>query len=184
MRKNDIEKDVVFFATDSICTNKKLDVNSIKLGDFSFDNEATYVFVLQNGFYRFNGKWKQRELGKLNGKEIEHLETFEKDGRLISWFKTIFLRNCFSKFSKINSTYNWFFFRQNLHWATYCFKQFQLRFLLCRNDLFSKIFLFGLFLNVSYCQIRYFVVVRESIIPFIKLTGFPNVSVNTRLRLF
>ena len=38
--------------------------------------------MLQNGFYRFNGKWKQRGLGKLNGKEIEHLETFEKNGRL------------------------------------------------------------------------------------------------------
>jgi hypothetical protein len=82
VRKHDIEKDVVFFATDSICTTKKLDVNSTMLGDFSFDNESDDVFVLQNGFYRFNGKWKQRELGKLNGKEIEHLETFEKNGRL------------------------------------------------------------------------------------------------------
>jgi len=47
------------------------------------------VFVLQNGFYRFNGKWKQRGLGKLNGKEIEHLETFEKDGRLYYRFNVL-----------------------------------------------------------------------------------------------
>jgi len=89
VRKHDIEKDVVFFATDSICSTKKLDVNSTNLGDFSFDNEADDVFVLQNGFYRFNGKWKQRGLGKLNGKEIEHLETFEKDGRLYYRFKVL-----------------------------------------------------------------------------------------------
>lgn len=82
VRKNGLEKEVVFFATDSICTTKRLDIGSSKLGEFSFDNEASDVFVLQNGFYRFNGKWKQRGLGKLNGKEIEHLDTFEKRGRL------------------------------------------------------------------------------------------------------
>ena len=58
VRKNGIERDVVFFATDSICTTKKLNINSTKLGDFSFDNEANDVFALQNGFYRFNEKWK------------------------------------------------------------------------------------------------------------------------------
>ncbi len=89
VRENANERDVVFFATDSICTTKKLDVNSTKLGDFSFDNEADDVFVLQNGFYRFNGKWKQRGLGKLNGKEIEHLDTFEKDGRLYYRFNVL-----------------------------------------------------------------------------------------------
>ena len=89
VRKKGMERDVVFFATDSICTTKKLDVNSNKLGGFSFDNEADDVFVLQNGFYRFNGKWKQRGLGKLNGKEIEHLETFEKDGRLYYSFNVL-----------------------------------------------------------------------------------------------
>lgn len=89
--KNGIEKDVVFFATDSICTTKKLEVNSSKLGNFSFDNEADDVFVLQNGFYRFNGKWKQRGLGKLNGKDIEHLDTFEKDGRL--YYRFVVNRN-------------------------------------------------------------------------------------------
>ena len=89
VRKNGIEKDVVFFATDSICTRTKLDVNSTRLGDFSFDNEADDVFVLQNGFYRFNGIWKQRGLGKLGTKEIEHLETFEKNGRLYYRFKVL-----------------------------------------------------------------------------------------------
>ena len=89
VRKHDIEKDIVFFATDSICTTKKLDVNSTKLGDFSFDNEADDVFVLQNGFYRFNGKWKQRGLGKLGTRDIEHLDTFEKDGRLYYRFNVL-----------------------------------------------------------------------------------------------
>ena len=87
--KHDIEKEIVFFATDSICTTKKLDVNSSKLGDFSFDNEADDVFVLQNGFYRFNDKWKQRGLGKLGTREIEHLDTFEKGGRLYYKFKVL-----------------------------------------------------------------------------------------------
>ena len=89
VRKNDLEKEVVFFATDSICTTKRLDVNSSKLGSFSFDNQADDVFVLQNGFYRFNGKWKQRGLGKLGTKEIEHLDTFEKDGRLYYRFNVL-----------------------------------------------------------------------------------------------
>lgn len=89
MRKHGIERDVVFFATDSICTIKKLDVNSTKLGDFSFDNEADNVFVLQNGFYRFNDSWKQRGLGKLGTREIEHLDTFEKDGRLYYRFNVL-----------------------------------------------------------------------------------------------
>jgi len=88
VREHNIEKDMVFFATDSICTTKKLDVNSTKLGDFSFDNEASDVFVLQNGFYRFSGKWKQRGLGKLGTKEIEHLDT-EKDGKLYYRFNIL-----------------------------------------------------------------------------------------------
>ncbi len=89
VRKYDIEKNAVFFATDSICTTKKLDVNSTELGDFSFDNKADDVFVLQNGFYRFNGKWKQRGLGKLGTREIEHLDTFERDGRLYYRFNVL-----------------------------------------------------------------------------------------------
>ena len=49
------------------------------------------VYYLQNGFYRFNGEWKQRGLGKLGSKEIEHLETYEKDGKL--FYKFNVLRN-------------------------------------------------------------------------------------------
>lgn len=57
-----IEQEIVSFATDSICTTRKLDIDSDQLGEFSFDNSADDVFYLQNGFYRFNGKWKQRGL--------------------------------------------------------------------------------------------------------------------------
>ena len=36
VRKNGIDRNVVFFATDSICTRTKLDIDSMILGDFSF----------------------------------------------------------------------------------------------------------------------------------------------------
>jgi len=52
---------------------------------------ADDVQVIQNGIYRFNDKWKQRGLGKLNGKDIEHLETSEKDGR--SYYSFVVNRN-------------------------------------------------------------------------------------------
>lgn len=84
--KNGIEKNVVSFATDSICTTTKLGVNSTKIGEFSFENMADDVFFLQNGFYRFNGQWKQRGLGKLGKRNIEHLRTYEKHGRLYHKF--------------------------------------------------------------------------------------------------
>lgn len=82
VKEHEIERDVVSFATDSICTTKKLNVNSTALGEFSFDNEADDVLVLQNGINRFNGSWKKRGLGILQGKSIEHLDTFEKNNRL------------------------------------------------------------------------------------------------------
>ena len=84
-----IERDVVSFATDSVCTTKDLNVDSEKLGEFSLEEKADDVFVLQNGFYRFNGKWKQRGIGKLGSKEIEHLNTFEKNGKLYYKFKML-----------------------------------------------------------------------------------------------
>lgn len=70
------------FATDSICVTRKLEYDSDKLGNFSQADSATDVYYLQNGIYRFNGKWKQRGFGKLEGKDIEHLDTIELNGRL------------------------------------------------------------------------------------------------------
>jgi len=86
---NKLEKEVVSFATDSICTTRNLDVDSDSLGAFSFDKSADDVFYLQNGFYRFNGTWKQRGLGHLGTKEIEHLDTFERDSKLFYRFKVL-----------------------------------------------------------------------------------------------
>src|SRR3989344_2751579 len=87
--EHEIERETVAFATDSICSTKKIGVNSSELGSFSLVNEANDVFYLQNGFYRMNGKWKQRGLGKLGIKEIEHLETFERNGKLYYKFKVL-----------------------------------------------------------------------------------------------
>lgn len=88
---NDMEKDVVSFATDSVCTTKRLDLDSEAIGEFSLSNSGSDVYYLQNGIYRFNGKWKQRGFGRLKGKDIEHLETFERDGRL--YYKLRVLRS-------------------------------------------------------------------------------------------
>ena len=79
--------DTYHFATDSICTTRKINLKSAKLGEFSHENEANDVFFLQNGLYRFNSKWKLRGLGRLGTKQIEHLDTFEKDGKLFYKFK-------------------------------------------------------------------------------------------------
>ena len=56
---------------------------------FSHENEAKDVFFLQNGIYRFNGKWKKRGIGSIGTKQIEHLGTFEKDGELFIKFKVL-----------------------------------------------------------------------------------------------
>lgn len=82
VQKHGIENEVVSFATDSIITTKKLDIDSTDLGNFSYDDSGNDVYVLQNGIYRFNGKWKKRGIGNLGNKMIEHLDTIEKDGKL------------------------------------------------------------------------------------------------------
>lgn len=95
--ENGLEKDIVSFATDSICTTKELKIDSDELGQFSHDNSANDVFFLQNGLYRFGGKWKQRGLGRLGSKQIEHLETIQKDEKLIYKFRVLRsarLRSC------------------------------------------------------------------------------------------
>lgn len=80
--ENGLERDVIAFATDSICTTRDLNIKSNKLGDFSLDKSGDDAYYLQNGIYSFNGKWKERGLGSLNGKTIEHVDNVEKDGRL------------------------------------------------------------------------------------------------------
>lgn len=79
---NDLESKVVSFATDSVCITKDLGLKSNRLGDFSLDKSSNDVYYLQNGIYRFNGVWKQRGLGNLKGRTLEHIDTIEKDGRL------------------------------------------------------------------------------------------------------
>ena len=89
VRKNHLERDVIAFATDSICTTKQLNIDSTRLGDFSFEGKSEDTFYLQNGFYRFNGSWKQRGLGNLGSKQIEHLDTIEKEDKLFYKFKVL-----------------------------------------------------------------------------------------------
>ena len=84
-----VEDDVVSFATDSIITTKKLGVNSTKLGGFAYENSGNDVYVLQNGIYRFNKKWKKRGIGNLGNRQIEHLDTMEKEGNLYQIMKVL-----------------------------------------------------------------------------------------------
>ena len=85
-KEHKIEHEVIAFATDSICTTKKLNLNSERLGDFSLDRQGKDVFYLQNGIYRFNESWKNRGLGNLGSKEIEHLDTYVKGDKLYRKF--------------------------------------------------------------------------------------------------
>ena len=82
VKDHGLEKDVVAFATDSVCITRPINVDSKELGGFSLEKHAKDVYYLQNGFYRFDGVWKLRGLGKLGKKEVEHIDTIEKDGRL------------------------------------------------------------------------------------------------------
>ena len=81
-----LEREVIAFATDSICTTKKLNLNSKRLGDFSLDKQGNDVYYLQNGIYRFNESWKNRGLGNLGSKEIEQLVTYVKGDKLYRKF--------------------------------------------------------------------------------------------------
>ena len=86
VKEYNLEKSVVSFATDSVCLTKKVNIDSKKLGSFSLEKHGLDVYFLQNGFYRVNGIWKQRGLGKLGKKEIEHIDTIERDGKLYYQF--------------------------------------------------------------------------------------------------
>lgn len=77
-----IESDTIAFATDSVMTSKKIDINSEVLGEFSLEKEASDCYLLQNGYYRMNGKWKNRGIASMNGKTINHLDTYVRNGKL------------------------------------------------------------------------------------------------------
>ena len=92
VREHNLEEHVVAFATDSIAVKKEVsNLNSKELGEMKLDKHATDVIFLSNGFYRFNGKWKQRGVGYDRKKkiEIEHLDTWiTEDGQLYIKVKT------------------------------------------------------------------------------------------------
>ena len=85
-KENNLDNHVVAYATDSIACQKKITgLDSMKLGEMKLDKKANDVVFLSNGFYRFNGMWKQRGIGYDHAKkiEIEHLDTkISRDGQL------------------------------------------------------------------------------------------------------
>jgi len=85
-----IEKDVVMMYTDSICSKKKLDIQSDKFGEFSLDFEGS-VYALQSGFYALNGRFeKSRGIGQIGDDTIFHKDTFVDDkGRIKYKFEKI-----------------------------------------------------------------------------------------------
>jgi len=80
--KNDLEKDVISFATDSILTTKRLNVDSAKLGEWKFEKSANDTFVVQNGISRMNDQWKKRGIFTYKGKKFEQLDTKVIDGNI------------------------------------------------------------------------------------------------------
>jgi len=85
-KQNKLDEYVVAYATDSVACQKKIkNLDSKKLGKMKLDKSATDVIFLSNGFYLFNGVWKNRGIGfdKERKIEIEHLGTkIRKDGQL------------------------------------------------------------------------------------------------------
>ena len=73
--KNDLERDVIAFANDSILTTRKLNVDSKELGGWKFENYANDTFIVQNGINRMNEVWKKRGIFSYKGKKFEHLDT-------------------------------------------------------------------------------------------------------------
>jgi len=92
IKENNLENQVVAFATDSIaCQKKILGLNSNELGEMKLDKEGIDVIYLSNGFYRFNGDWKKRGIGydKERKVEIDHLTSrIDKDGQFHILVKT------------------------------------------------------------------------------------------------
>ena len=92
---NDCNYDLKSFLTDHtvhydvVSQKNKHNFVRKKEGGFALENSADDVYVLQNGIYRFNGKWKKRGIGNLGNKQIEHLDTIEKDGNLYQIMKVL-----------------------------------------------------------------------------------------------
>jgi hypothetical protein len=86
VRQHGLDNDVVAFATDSIATRKPVpDLDSVGLGEMKLDKHADDALYVSNGYYRFNGCWKQRGVGYDREKkvDIEHLDTIvSNDGQL------------------------------------------------------------------------------------------------------
>jgi hypothetical protein len=58
--ENRLEKDIVYTATDSICTTRDIGIDSQRLGEFAFKDHADDVFCIQNGINRWHGKFRAR----------------------------------------------------------------------------------------------------------------------------
>jgi hypothetical protein len=83
MKNNNLEKEVVAFATDSIAVRKEIPgLNSDILGEMKLDKKGDDAYFLSNGFYRFGGKWKNRGVGydRERKVKIEHLDTKVGEG--------------------------------------------------------------------------------------------------------
>jgi hypothetical protein len=77
VKDNKIETETVSFATDSIAVTRTLPFNTQELGGLKQDKEGNDTYIISNGFYRFNGSWKHRGLGRDREKaiDVEHIKT-------------------------------------------------------------------------------------------------------------
>ncbi len=86
VKEHELERYVVAFATDSIACQKEIpNLHSLALGAFKFENHASDVRYFSNGYYCFNGVWKQRGIGydKTKNVQVEHIGTeIRQDGHL------------------------------------------------------------------------------------------------------
>ncbi|MCE9653278.1 MAG: DNA polymerase [Nitrosarchaeum sp.] len=92
VRENNIEKDVVAFATDSIACRKKIHgLDSKELGEMKLDKFGYDTYFLSNGFYYINDTWKNRGIGYDTERkiEIQHLDTkIDEKGNLYITIQT------------------------------------------------------------------------------------------------
>ena len=91
--KNRLERDVVFTATDSICATRNLGIDSCRLGELSLKGHAFDIFCIQTGITRFDGQWKERGIGSLQGKTIENYSIEEKNGKVVMRLKVERVQN-------------------------------------------------------------------------------------------